>query len=107
VKKQIKDLELYELDFLVAKAEGIKTYKSNQAINKVLLIDDAVWSFYSPTTNQSQSWPIIERGISINYYNGDYWQAEIDGDTFAFGKTSLEAAMRCYIASKFGDEVEI
>jgi len=37
MKKQIKDLELWEVDFLVAKAEGIKTYKSNQAINKVLL----------------------------------------------------------------------
>ena len=104
MKKQIKDLELWEIDFLVAKAEGLDAFIKN---DKCYINEEYGFIPYSPTTNPSQSWPIIERGISINYYNGDYWQAEIDGDTFAFGKTSLEAAMRCYVTSKFGSEVEL
>jgi hypothetical protein len=114
MKKQIKDLELYEIDFLVAKAEGVKTYKSNQAINKVLLIDDAVWSIYSPTTNPAQAWPIIERErISIDAFGletypsvFDWMATSLDGKE-SCGKTSLEAAMRCRVASVYGDEVEL
>jgi hypothetical protein len=93
----------------VAKAEGFEHIIESEYDKQCMVREDeyGIWEVYSPTTNPSQAWPIIERGISINYYNGDYWQAEIDGDTFAFGKTSLEAAMRAYVALKFGDEVEL
>jgi len=59
VKKQIKDLSLYQIDFLVAKAENLDDprLKNFGALIKV----DGDFKIYSPTTNPSQAWPIIER----------------------------------------------
>jgi hypothetical protein len=50
--------------------------------------------------------PIIERErINITY--DDVWTAEdVDGET-QWGPTLLIAAMRCYVASKLGDEVDV
>ena len=67
---------------------------------------------YSPSTDWSQSGPIIERemvclippraGIELwEAYHPDFPQEE------HYGPTPLIAAMRCYVASKLGDEVEI
>jgi hypothetical protein len=47
--------------------------------------------------------------IGLDYDAADGWQAR-DFDTqqiTATGKTPLIAAMRCYVASKLGDEVEV
>jgi hypothetical protein len=69
-----------------------------------------------------QSWaqggPIIEReeiGIKRNApcSEGRQWEASGSitakgaGYQFAYGPTPLIAAMRCYVASKLGDDVEI
>jgi hypothetical protein len=111
MKKQIKDLELWEVDGLVAKAEE----------KKVKIIDDGKFGkycmyydcVYSPTTNPAQAWPIIERDrISIDtceYDDKDNdWLATIgELKSFSYGKTSLEAAMKCYLVSVYGDEVEL
>jgi hypothetical protein len=56
--------------------------------------------------------PIIEReAISIRPIGNRTWEAEEwsrDGcQTFAEGPNPLVAAMRCYVASKMGDEVEV
>ena len=67
---------------------------------------------YSPSTDWAQSGPIIERemvclippraGIELwEAYHPDFPQEE------HYGPTPLIAAMRCYVASKLGDEVEI
>jgi hypothetical protein len=116
--KKVSDINLWEVDFLVAKAEGLDPI--TDGINHVMVQYQKVgitrWKPYSPTTNQSQAWPIIEReSISIKYDDmKDQWTAQIfifAGDATTYfeqtGKTSLEAAMRCYVASKFGDEVEL
>jgi hypothetical protein len=59
------------------------------------------------STNWAQGGPIIERErISITHQVGR-WAAQTDDDLFAYGPTPLIAAMRCYVASKLGDEVEI
>ena len=57
--------------------------------------------------------PIIEREkieLSFNH-NDDYWDAlRIEGSSVCegyYGPTPLVAAMRCYVASQLGDEVEI
>jgi len=110
VKKLVKDLELWEVDFLVAKAEGLEviTYGINPVMVQYKKPGITGWEEYSPTTNPSQAWPIIERElisvIYIDYYTK--WMAESEKCS-GFGETSLEAAMRCYIASKFGDEVDM
>ena len=76
---------------------------------------------YSPSTDWLQGGPIIERdGISVETWNEDIpgieWAASREitvnqcGDSdrlSSFGPTPLIAAMRCFVASKLGDEVEI
>ena len=67
------------------------------------------------STDWSQGGPIIEReNISIvregdagNWVASVYDYAEADWHLHTEGTTLLEAAMRCYVASKLGDEVEI
>jgi hypothetical protein len=72
---------------------------------------------YTPSTNWSQGGPIIEReGISVICwsFHSMPWKASIEGGTDAgidlyveYGPTPLIAAMRCYVASKMGAEVEV
>jgi hypothetical protein len=95
------------LDWAVAKCEG--------AING----DDLDIGFileggYSPSTDWSQGGPIIEReGISVRYRVGVNMTASINGQytqTIGHrhkGNIGLLVAMRCYVASKLGDTIEI
>ena len=71
---------------------------------------------YQPSTDWSQGGPIIEReGIAIDCIR---WSGKIDGwiavlplfDEAKYADpspTPLVAAMRCYVASRLGDTVEI
>jgi hypothetical protein len=68
------------------------------------------------TTNPSQAWPIIDREKIDHFYDDvlDIWHSRkwifLDYDIKTFegsGKTSLEAAMRCHVASVYGNEVEL
>ena len=64
------------------------------------------------STDWSQGGPIIEREyIDIEYLPGDcVWQAQAclqDEYCTQYGLTPLIAAMRCFVASRLGDEVEI
>ena len=58
------------------------------------------------STNWAQGGPIIERE-GIDLYQSGLWAAEIDGEHRQEGPTPLVAAMRCYVASRLGDEVDI
>ena len=72
---------------------------------------------YNPSTNWSLGGPIIEREKFDVVYQaggrGDEWTcfANDTDDNLnsieAGGPTPLVAAMRCYVASKLGDEVDI
>jgi len=71
---------------------------------------------FEPSTDWAQGGPIVERIKGFLFKN---WlesnregqcQAEIhnyDGDWIAFGPTPLIAAMRCFVASKLGDDVDV
>ena len=95
------------LDWAVAKCEVGEDFIGE--------IDDP--HFYS--TDWAQGGPIIEREcIQITPYcpsssqpkNPEYWAANMWLETEMvdqYGPTPLIAAMRCYVASKLGDEVEI
>jgi hypothetical protein len=72
--------------------------------------------FPSYSTDWAQGGPIVERegmGLWVYQWNeqGEAeqgWYAEDkDGDHVQAGPTPLTAAMRCYVASKLGDEVEV
>ncbi len=66
---------------------------------------------YRPSTNWSQGGPIIEREGMTIALDAFGWEARhYDGETEPWtmtGDTPPIAAMRCYVASKLGDEVEI
>ena len=57
----------------------------------------------------SQAGPIIEREWISVYQVGNFiWKADIAGlHNSGPSPTPLIAAMRCYVASKLGDEIEI
>ena len=67
------------------------------------------------STNWAQGGPIIEReGISVGdqtHVEGQpehsAWYATNRKGAYGFGTTPLIAAMRCYVASKLGDEVDV
>lgn len=92
------------LNYLVAKCEGVtctawKGRVVDAFSNPLVYHDD--WA---------QGGPIIERyGIELNRYAGE-WMATLVGRVSVSeeqGPTPLIAAMRCYVASKLGDEVEV
>ena len=70
------------------------------------------WAAAQATPDLTQGGPIIEgEGIAVrrsyNMEQGD-WQAIRDGfKNNQNGPTPLIAAMRCYVASKLGEEVEV
>jgi hypothetical protein len=67
----------------------------------------AFYTGYTPSASWWLGGEIIARErISLIDQGGDYWQA-ICGWTEMFGDTQLEAAMRCYVGSKLGNEVQI
>jgi hypothetical protein len=88
------------LDWAVAYALVYEAQANNQTI------DLGVVENYS--TDWAQGGPIIEReGISVDF-DGRSWCASDNAKPRAnFGDTLLIAAMRCYVASKLGDTVEI
>lgn len=113
------------LDWAVAKAEGYST--TSDGISTLLKRGEELLMLgpgasplnYSPSTDWAQGGPIIEReGISTVLLYGSTWGAttypvhQIGKDhSEAYyqgtGPTPLVAAMRCYVASKLGDEVEL
>lgn len=70
---------------------------------------------FRPSTDWAQGGPIIEReGINLdNYGKNPRWSAwtpapdRESGEAQAYGPTPLIAAMRCYVVSKLGGEVDI
>ncbi len=63
---------------------------------------------FTPSTNWAQGGPIIEReGINLTRISGALWDATIRGAWTEDGHTPLVAAMRCYVGSVIGNEVEV
>ena len=115
------------LDWAVAKCESklISVWAHNHhkvwVKNKFSFEDERI---YEPSTDWAQGGPIIERECIISVI-GEWdidktpvvqqWAArtlayEIFGATdegWSYGPTPLIAAMRCFVASNLGDEVEV
>lgn len=95
------------LDFAVTMCLGVTPHKCliSGSIGKLTLDDNCIWS---PSTFWAQGGPIIEREKIGTRYTGFEWSAgwHVVEGRFC-GPTPLIAAMRCYVASKLGDEVDI
>lgn len=66
------------------------------------------WTTDNYSTNWALGGPIIEREelSSLKCYGKDDWECN-NGDIFCEGPTPLIAAMRCYVASKLGADIEV
>ena len=88
------------LDWAVAKCEGIDYVEGDVRFR------GAYARKYS--TDWAQGGLIIERErLSLYDIGGDEWGCDDNLTPRSTGLTPLVAAMRCYVASKLGDEVEI
>jgi hypothetical protein len=100
------------LDWAVAKCEGPNSVAACYYDEDDLPMcrDEAPHMEWRPSTDWKQGGPIIEREKIATRENGDSddWYACKRWDNHGkFGSTPLIAAMRCYVASKLGDDVEI
>jgi len=96
------------LDYVVAKCEGIEFWAAENPRDGFFFDRDRTMRF-SPPTNWAQGGPIIEREVG-NYYQdsvGEYYAHNKAGTHLGKGPTPLIAAMRCFVASRLGDEVDI
>jgi hypothetical protein len=113
---KIGDLTDSTLDWAVAKCEG-KNYTDKILDIEFSTISNQMWAAggCSQTSNYSSNWnlggPIIEREhIAIRSWLHEsklFWWAWDETGQGKTGQTPLIAAMRCYVASKLGQEVEI
>ena len=70
------------------------------------------WHHYSPSTDWAQGGPIIEReGITTSKTAHGFWEAYKRPaslqESYQTDNKPLIAAMRCYVASKLGEEVDV
>jgi hypothetical protein len=109
------------LDWAVAKCEAFKTKVEIEGIVWLLDSRGDISRNFNPSSNWSWGGPIIEREMiqitphcMVNPLHGwaaSYRSFDEDDDVYALfrkrGKTPLIAAMRCYVASKLGDDINI
>ena len=100
------------LDWAVANCEG---RKEPELVNN-FAVAWYTWRNTHYSTNWAQGGPIIDRieGLQFKHWLESKPEAcceahihNCHGDWFAIGPTLLIAAMRCYVASKLGDTVEV
>ena len=116
--KQIKVSEAtsIQLDWLVAKCKGIIATRCGAGPSAYLAYTPkrSAYKRWEPTRNWKQGGALIERErITLDLYESGEWLAQIWGDDITdsdfeeCGPTPLIAAMRCYVSSRMGDEVEV
>ncbi len=104
-----------QINYLVAKIEGVK-FTLAQVYGLWSVMTDN-YKFYEPATDWSHGGPIIEREhIAVRFEPECHWLfappeatwlANYNGVGEWHGPTPLIAAMRCYVASKLGDTVDV
>lgn len=106
------------LDWAVAKCESLQLGEDLFGLRPIIAAPVFVKN-YRPSSDWSQGGPIIERErITLDYFPdgghpyGGEWLAQAwddNGNSIAEeqSETILIAAMRCFVASKLGDEVEV
>ena len=116
---KVNELQGAALDWAVAKCEGVDLFASDGWYYPE---DTGTRVPYRPSTNWAQGGPIIERekltvapSDQKSYVGQEAWTAyrietlfTDQGDReYQTGSTPLIAAMRCYVASNLGAEIDI
>lgn len=122
---KVSEMQGFALDWAVAKCGGLLEaghvvvdfeYMSGHDPVRLNPLPEVYYSpAYTPSTNWAQGGPIIEREeIALEPMthdeHGDGWLAtRVEGPAICmeFGQTMLIAAMRCFVASHLGDEVDV
>lgn len=119
MKVKVSEATNIQLDWMVAKAQGIEVVYHDDGITRCVMRKGSRGQYagrFDPTTDWSQGGPIIER----EWLHVEPWPNESAEDrrwsctqydlpipTVMMGPTPLIAAMRCFVASRLGEEVEV
>jgi hypothetical protein len=110
---KVSELTGAQLDWAVAKCEGYECKFDDEILGAWLvpeegyLHDEKPLSKFNPSTNWAQGGPIIQwEKIGILPSGNAYYELN-EGTYYSYGTTPLIASMRCYVASKLGDEIEL
>ena len=111
------------LDWMVAKCEGKVeqgVYGTPQLWNIGLHLhycDAFLGASYSPSTNWAQGGPILTRehisrtidhsGLWVAYWTDGYTEGDEGQKWMHCDRSELVAGLRCYVASKLGNTVEV
>jgi hypothetical protein len=88
------------LDWAVAKAEGL-------AVSEIATKWRNEHAPHAYSTDPALAYPIIEREKITTSDALEAWAAGYNGTLSVFGPTLLIAAMRCYVARKLGETIDI
>lgn len=113
-KLKTADLAGAALDWAVAKAERftVEACELPRIVVERSDLQSSPLTFFSPSTTWSDGGPIIEReDIALCKDEGN-WMADLcpaadKEQVEAYGSSALVAAMRAYVISKFGTEIDI
>jgi hypothetical protein len=109
------ELQGAALDWAVAKCESLCLEEDMFGLKPIIAAPVFVKN-YKPSTDWSQGGPIIEREKiavayepSLIYDDSCRWKAlsAVSDREHEYGHTPLIAAMRCYVASKLGEDIDI
>jgi hypothetical protein len=121
MKVKVSEATEIQLDWMVSVITNPE-WEHEDRLSNMHDIGNGEWEMYSPSTNWSQGGPIIERefiDVEVTPMGAsapppeklDLWRAWKHNDeanaAMECGPTPLIAAMRCYVASKLGDEVDV
>ena len=121
MKIKTQDLTLLQLDYAVAKANGDESrllFEGDSDHGITGMRFDPNHGKWSPSTNWDQAGPIIDRedihwGFGTGFGSKAGKERVVIASKFGhyvrplLGPTARIAAMRCFVASRLGDEVEI
>ena len=106
-----KELTGLALNVAVSICEGWTPKQTKNKREDWMLNKGGTWIYpkhYRPSANWQVGGPIIIRQrISVRAVGGSKWAADDNINTTQYGKTPLEAVMRCYVASKLGESVDL
>lgn len=123
MKIKVAEAEGRVLDWLVAKCHG-KGIEFDDPKDPWLVVEGVSHQplhSYTPSTDWAQGGPIIERekldvihfGDDDGVRSGREWSSwtpepiRVRAEAFGHGPTPLIAAMRCYVLSMLGEEVDV
>lgn len=107
MKIKVSEATNLQLDWLVAKATNTIVIQVRKGVTFTPSYPTIGGKPFQPSTDWLTGGPLIEREKITVSDALNSWCAGYNGTLNTFGPTPLIAAMRCYVASKFGDEVEV